>query len=65
MLRLTAVAAVVLTALVTVPLAGDRWLAECRRALLRDAPAGDPRRAWDAWSGVLVGVPHGAFALSR
>jgi hypothetical protein len=67
-LPLTAVAAVLLTALITVPLAGDRWLAACCRALLRAAgvrPRVTPVRAWDAWSGVLVGVPHGAFALSR
>jgi len=60
-LRLAAVAAVLLTALATVPFAGNRWLATCCRALLRATGVRlrvTPARAWDAWAGVLVVANH-------
>jgi len=60
-LRLAAVGAVLLTALVTVPLAGPRWLAACCRALLRAAGVRlrvSPDTPWDDWAGVLVVANH-------
>lgn len=60
-LRLVAVGAVLLTALVTVPFAGPRWLSACCRALLRVAGVRlrvSPAASWDDRAGVLVVANH-------